>query len=99
MSSNENLHKAKTNIILPHNNAPNLTCITAPKALIKYHHLVQPLVTTIMLWDTIILAHVFFAPADGVGGTNAVPMIQAGCTDKHDGQTSRLWSACRKENR
>ena len=46
-----------------------------------------------------ILSHVFFAAADGVGGANEIPVIQAGRTYKHDYQASQLWRACRNNNR
>ena len=43
-----------------------------------------------------ILSHICFASDGGVGGSNAVLIIQAGRTDKHDDQASRLWRECRK---
>ena len=46
-----------------------------------------------------ILSHILFAPSAGVGGANAIPIIQAGRTDKHDYRESLLWRSCRKNNR
>ena len=46
-----------------------------------------------------ILLHILFAPYDEIGGTNAMHIIKIGRTEKHYDQVSRLWYACRQNNK
>ena len=46
-----------------------------------------------------ILLQIFFAPYYDIGGTNSMPIIKIGRTEKYYDRVSRLWYACRQNNK